>query len=106
VEEMRQSARIVEQCFRDMPEGEVMSKRLPKIFKPPVGEAYSRTESPRGELSFFMVSDGTPNPVRVHVRAPSFVHLSILPELLKGVKVADVIAILGSLDTVLGEVDR
>jgi NADH-quinone oxidoreductase subunit D len=80
--------------------------KIPKIFKPPAGEAYSRTESPRGELSFFMVSDGTPNPVRVHIRAPSFVHLSLLPEMLKGVKIADVIAILGSLDTVLGEVDR
>jgi len=105
IEEMRQSARIIEQCFRDMPEGEIMTK-LPKIFKPPAGEAYSRTESPRGELSFFMVSDGTPNPVRVHIRAPSFVHLSLLPAMLSGVKVADVIAILGSLDTVLGEVDR
>lgn len=105
IEEMRQSVRIIEQCLRDMPEGEVSTK-LPKIFKPPAGEAYSRTESPRGELSFFMVSDGGQNPLRVHVRAPSFVHLSLLPELLKGVKVADVIAILGSLDTVLGEVDR
>lgn len=105
VEEMRQSARIIEQCLRDMPEGDIMTK-LPKIFKPPAGEAYSRTESPRGELSFFMVSDGGPNPVRVHIRAPSFVHLGLLPAMLRGVKVADVIAILGSLDTVLGEVDR
>jgi NADH-quinone oxidoreductase subunit D len=105
IEEIRQSMRIVEQCFKDMPEGEIMTK-MPKIFRPPVGQAYSRTESPRGELSFFMVSDGSLNPVRVHVRAPSFIHLSMLPELLKGVKVADVIAILGSLDTVLGEVDR
>jgi NADH-quinone oxidoreductase subunit D len=105
IEEMRQSMRIVEQCLRDMPEGPIMSK-IPKVFKPAAGEAYSRTESPRGELSFFMVSDGTPNPVRVHIRAPSYVHLSMLPEMLVGVKVADVIAILGSLDTVLGEVDR
>lgn len=105
IEEMRQSARIVEQCFKQMPEGDIMTK-IPKIFKPPAGEAYSRTESPRGELSFFMVSDGTPNPVRCHIRAPSFVHLSLLPEMLVGIKIADVIAILGSLDTVLGEVDR
>ncbi|HZP83732.1 MAG TPA: NADH-quinone oxidoreductase subunit D [Chthonomonadaceae bacterium] len=105
IEEMRQSARIIEQCLREMPEGEVMTK-LPKIFKPPAGEAYSRTESPRGELSMFMVSDGSPNPARVHVRAPSFVHLALLPALLPGTKIADVIAILGSLDTVLGEVDR
>lgn len=105
IEEMRQCVRIIEQCFRDMPEGEIMTK-LPKIFKPPAGEAYSRTESPRGELCFFMVSDGGPNPVRCHIRAPSFVHLSLLPEMLVGLKIADVIAILGSLDTVLGEVDR
>jgi NADH-quinone oxidoreductase subunit D len=105
IEEIRQSARIIEQCLRDMPEGEVLTK-LPKIFKPPAGEAYSRTESPRGELSILAVSDGSPNPARIHVRGPSFVHLSLLPELLAGTKVADVIAILGSLDTVLGEVDR
>jgi NADH-quinone oxidoreductase subunit D len=105
LEEMRQSSRIIDQCLRDMPEGPLMTK-IPKIFKPPAGEAFSRTESPRGELSFFMVSDGTSNPVRVHIRAPSFVHLALLPEMLVGVKVADVIAILGSLDTVLGEVDR
>ena len=105
IEEMRQCVRIIEQCFKGMPEGDIMTK-LPKIFKPPAGEAYSRTESPRGELSFFMVSDGGPNPVRCHIRAPSFVHLSLLPELLVGTKIADVIAILGSLDTVLGEVDR
>src|SRR5438552_52817 len=105
IEEMRQSARIIEQCLRDMPEGEIMTK-LPKIFKPPAGEAYSRTESPRGELSMFMVSDGSPNPARIHIRAPSFVHLGLLPSVLPGVKIADVIAILGSLDTVLGEVDR
>lgn len=105
MEEISQSARIIRQCFRQMPEGEIMTK-IPKVFKPPAGEAYSRTESPRGELSFFMVSDGTPNPVRVHIRAPSFVHLSLLPELLQCVKIADVVAILGSLDTVLGEVDR
>lgn len=88
-----------------MPDGETATK-LPKIFKPPVGEAYSRTESPRGELSVYVVSDGSPNPARMHVRGPSFPHLSMLPALLQGVKVADVIAILGSLDTVLGEVDR
>jgi NADH-quinone oxidoreductase subunit D len=105
IEEMRQSARIIQQCLRDLPEGEIQTK-LPKIFKPPAGEAYSRTESPRGELSMVMVSDGTPNPARIHVRGPSFVHLSLLPAMLPGVKVADVIAILGSLDTVLGEVDR
>lgn len=108
IEEMRESMRIIEQCLTALDElgpGDIQTK-IPKVFKPAAGEAYSRTESPRGELSFYMVSDGTPNPVRIHIRAPSFVHLSLLPELMVGVKVADVIAILGSLDTVLGEVDR
>jgi NADH-quinone oxidoreductase subunit D len=105
IDEMRQSARIIEQCLRDMPPGEIMTK-IPKVFKPPVGEAYSRTESPRGELSMYVVSDGTTNPARLHVRAPSFVHLSLLPAMMPGLKIADLVAILGSLDTVLGEVDR
>ncbi len=105
MEEMRQSARIIEQCLRDMPDGDISTK-LPKVFRPPAGEAYSRTESPRGELSFYIRSNGGPQPERVHIRAPSFVHLSMLPELLRGVKLADIIAILGSLDPVMGEVDR
>ncbi len=105
IKEMRESAKIIEQCLRDMPEGDVMLK-FSKVFKPPMGEAYARTESPRGELTFFMVSDGSTNPARVHIRAPSFVHLSLLPALLTGAKIADLVAILGSLDTVLGEVDR
>ena len=105
IEEMRQSARIIKQCLHEMPEGDIMCK-MPKIFKPAAGQAFSRTESPRGELSFYVVSDGTPNPARVHGRTPSFVHLGLLPAMLPGVKIADVIAILGSLDTVLGEVDR
>ena len=105
VEEMRQSVRIIEQCLAEMPTGEIMTK-VPKIFKPAPGDAYSRTESPRGELSMYMVSDGSTNPARVHVRAPSFVHLGLLPTMLPGTKIADAVAILGSLDTVLGEVDR
>ncbi len=105
MEETVQSARIIEQCLRDIPPGDTMTK-MPKVFKPPVGDAYSRTESPRGELSVYMRSNGSPTPERVHVRAPSFAHLSMLPCLLRGVKLADVIAILGSQDTVLGEVDR
>jgi NADH-quinone oxidoreductase subunit D len=105
MEELRQSLRIIEQVLRDMPDGPVQTK-LPKIFKPAAGIAYSRVESPRGELSFMMVSDGSPHPVRVHIRAPSFVNLSVLPRLLEGAKVADLVAILGSIDVVLGEIDR
>jgi NADH:ubiquinone oxidoreductase subunit D len=97
--------RIIEQVLKEMPDGPVLTK-LPKVFKPPAGVAYSRIESPRGELSFVMVSDGTPNPLRVHIRAPSFVNLSVLPRLLTGAKVADLVAILGSFDLVLGEIDR
>ena len=105
VDEMRESAKIIRQCFAALPEGPVSGK-MPKLFRPPAGHAYSRTEAPRGELSFYMVSDGTPKPARVHVRAPSFVHLGMLSAMLTGAKLADLIAILGSLDTVLGEVDR
>lgn len=105
IEEMRQSARIVEQVLKTMPEGDIQTK-LPKIFKPPAGEAYSRIESPRGELSFYIISDGTPNPVRIHIRAPSFIHLSLLQFMAKDIKVADMIAVAGSLDPVMGEVDR
>lgn len=105
LEEMRQSIRIIEQVLRDMPEGTVLTK-LPKVFRPPAGIAYSRVESPRGELSFMMVSDGSPNPLRVHIRAPSFANLSVLPRLLEGTKIADLVAILGSLDVVVGEIDR
>lgn len=105
IDEMRESIKIIEQVCRQMPEGEVLAK-MPKIFKPPAGIGYSRIESPRGELSFLMVSDGTSNPLRVHIRAPSFVNLGVLPLLLKGAKVADLVMILGSFDVVLGEIDR
>jgi NADH:ubiquinone oxidoreductase subunit D len=72
----------------------------------PVGEAYGRVEGPKGELGFYVVSDGTDNPWRYHVRAPSFINLTGLREMCLGEKVADLVAILGSIDIVLGEVDR
>ena len=75
-------------------------------FSPPVGEVYQRVESPRGELGFFVASDGSPKPLRVHVRAPSFVNLQALPRLAEGGLVADLIACIGTIDIVLGEVDR
>jgi NADH-quinone oxidoreductase subunit D len=105
VEELRQSARIVRQCLEQLPEGEVRAK-VPRVVKPPAGQAYGRVESPRGEFGCFVVSDGGANPVRVRLRAPSFFHLAALPQMLRGWKVGDVVAILGSIDTVLGEVDR
>ena len=105
MEEMEQSLRIVEQAMDKIPGGDFIAK-LPKIIKVPAGELYFRTESPRGELGFYLISDGSAKPYRLKCRAPSFSNLSVISELVKGVKIADVIAILGSLDIVLGEIDR
>ena len=105
MEEMRQSTRIVHQALAQMPDGEIKGK-VPKIIKPPAGEAYSCIESPKGELGFYIVSDGSEKPYRVKIRAPSFVNLEALPLMLKGGLIADVIAAIGSIDIVLGEVDR
>ena len=103
--EMEQSLRIIEQAIDNIPEGDVQSA-IPKRIKPPKGTSYARVENPRGELGYFIISDGNVNPFRVKVRAPSFVNLEVFGELCKGHLVADVIAILGSIDIVLGEVDR
>ena len=103
--EMRESVRIIRQCLDQLPDGEFRTK-LPAVFRPPKGHGFFAAENPKGELGFYIVSDGTPKPARVHVRAPSFFHVSILPAVCKGVMIADLIAILGSLDIVLGEVDR
>jgi NADH-quinone oxidoreductase subunit D len=75
-------------------------------FAPPPGEAYQTIESPRGELGFYVASNGSPNPLRVHVRAPSYVNLQVLSRLVEGRLIADVVACIGTLDIVLGEVDR
>ena len=77
-----------------------------KALKPPPGDAYGRIESPKGELGFYLVSDGSGQPYRYKVRAPSFINLSPLGDMCKGHKVADVVVILGSIDIVMGEVDR
>jgi NADH-quinone oxidoreductase subunit D len=103
--EMEQSLRIIEQAIDQIPDGDVQSA-IPKRIKPPKGTVYSRVENPKGELGYFIISDGSTSPFRVKVRAPSFVNLSVLGELCKGHLVADVVAILGSIDIVLGEVDR
>jgi len=105
MEEMRQSIRIVRQALHDLPDGEVRT-RVPTTMKPPRGEVYVRTESPRGTLGMYVVSDGGETPYRVKIRAPSFSNLYALTEMMKGWKVADVIAILGSTDIVLSDVDR
>jgi NADH-quinone oxidoreductase subunit D len=105
VREMEESVKIIEQAIDNIPYGDVHSA-IPKRIKPPIGSIYGRVENPKGELGYFIISDGTVNPFRVKVRGPSFVNLEVLGELCKGHLVADVIAILGSIDIVLGEVDR
>ncbi len=106
VSEMRQSVKIVEQVLAKLPEGPTMATGVAKIPKPAAGEAYAHVEASRGELGIHLVADGGMSPFRMHVRAPSFVNLAMLEEKLVGMKVADVIAVLGSIDIVLGEVDR
>lgn len=105
VQEMKESVKIVEQALGNLPSGECNAK-VPRIIRPPAGESYAQIEAPRGALGIYSVSDGSDKPYRVHVRAPSFINLTVLQEILVGMKVADVVAILGSLDIVLGEVDR
>jgi len=130
VEEMRQSARIVKQAMDGMPSGpwkaddqhvvlpdrEKMKTQMEALiyhfkivtegFRVPEGEVYQVIESPRGELAYYMVSDGTTKPYRVHMRTPSFGNLQAVPKLVEGILIADVIASIGSMDFVLGDTDR
>ena len=110
--EMRESLKILRQALHEIPGGPAISPKgaalgkAPRTFRPPKGEAYGRIEAPKGELGFYLVSDGSPQPYRYHVRAPSFINLTVLEDMCVGQKVADAIIILGSIDIVLGEVDR
>ena len=132
MEELKQSNRIIKQCIEKMPKGPVMASDAPKFTLPPKdrvltdmeslirqfilitkgpinapeGEIYAATEVPKGELGFYFVSDGTGRPYRMRLRAPSFVHASVLPKLCEGALIADVIANIGTIDIVLGECDR
>lgn len=105
-EEIRQSLRILRQALEQLPEGPIQAGRVQATGKVPAGEAYGRVESPKGELGFYVVSDGTANPYRYRIRTPSFANLGVLGELCRGHLVADVVAILASIDITLGEVDR
>jgi NADH-quinone oxidoreductase subunit D len=106
LEEFLQSIRIIRQALDGLPEGPVLGK-VPRLIKPPAGETYHAIESPKGEIGFFIVSDGKSNtPYRFRVRPPSFCNLQALPQLVKGHLVSDVVALIGSIDIVLGEVDR
>jgi NADH-quinone oxidoreductase subunit D len=128
--EMRESVKIVRQAIDGLPEGPIKAnaphivmpdresmktsiealiyhfKIVTEGFHPPIGEVYQSIESPRGELGFYMVSDGSPRPFRCHVRAPSFANLQALPKLIEGRLIADVVACIGSIDVILGEIDR
>ena len=105
LEEIRQSARIVRQAIDEIPSGPLQTK-VPRILKPPRGQVYSRAENPKGEFGYYIVSEGGKVPYRVKIRSTSFSNLSILPWILPGQLLPDLVAIMGSLDFVLGDVDR
>lgn len=105
IEEMRESMKIIEQLIDNIPEGPFAVKMKP-IIKLPEGEYYQRVETARGELGVFIISDGNKNPYRVKFRSPNFVNLSVLNHISKGMKLADLVAISGSLDLVIPDIDR
>jgi NADH-quinone oxidoreductase subunit D len=105
IEEMRQSLRILRQAIKDVPAGPVKAD-IPHVIRPPAGEAYGHLEAPKGELGFYIVSDNSIAPYRCHIRPTSLINLTALREMVKGWKVADLIAIFGSIDITMGEVDR
>jgi NADH-quinone oxidoreductase B subunit len=106
LQEMRESVKILKQAVRDIPDGPILPGKKSYQIKVPAGEAYSRVENPKGELGYYVVADGSPTAYRYHVRSPSFINLTALEQMCLGHTVADVVGILGSLDIVLGEVDR
>jgi NADH-quinone oxidoreductase subunit D len=105
--EMRESLKILAQALKDIPEGPIVDVRYKvRNFKPKVGEAYGRIEGPKGELGFYVISDGSQNPYRYRIRPPSFINLTVLEDMCIGQTIADAVVTLGSVDIVLGEVDR
>ncbi len=105
VEEMRQSVHIIQQAMKDVPSGAIRAQ-VPHLIRPPKGEAYGHIEAPKGELGFYIVSDNSIAPYRLHIRGPSFINLTALREMCVGWKIADAILIFGSIDICMGEVDR
>lgn len=103
--EIRQSLHILEQALKDLPPGEVQAL-VPRLLRPAEGDVYARIESPKGELGFYLVSDGGISPYRFHVRAPTLINLTVLPDLARGLRIPDLVAIIGSIDIVMGEIDR
>lgn len=105
LQEIRESAKMIQQAIDQVPEGPIQAK-VPKVIKVPKGETYVRAENPKGEMGYYLVTDGGNGPYRVKIRSASFSNLSILPWALEGALIPDIIAIMGSLDFVLGDVDR
>jgi NADH-quinone oxidoreductase subunit D len=104
---MRESVEILKQALKSVPTGPIMDPKAKlRGFRPKPGEAYGRIEAPKGELGFYVISDGSPNPYRYRIRPPSFINLTILEDMCRGHIIADAVIILGSVDIVLGEVDR
>ena len=106
IHEIRQSVKIVRQAIDQLPKEGDVHQAMPKKIRPPKGSVYSRTESPRGDLGYYITSDGSDIPYRVKMRSPAFTALGVLNEIAGGWLMSDVLAILGSLDIVLGEIDR
>ncbi|MCZ7399087.1 MAG: NADH-quinone oxidoreductase subunit D [Candidatus Methanoperedens sp.] len=123
IDEMKESLHILRQVVDTMPEAKIVSSAkygiapmtgapsavstyFPRIFAPPAGEVYSRIEAPKGELGFYIISDGTTKPYRVKIRSPSFCNLTAIPKMVQGLKIPDLIAAFGTIDVVLGDVDR
>jgi len=105
--EMRESLKILNKALADIPSGPIMDPKAKlRAFKPKAGEAYGRIEAPKGELGFYLISDGSGSPYRYRVRPPSMINLTVLEDMCLGQSVADAVVILGSVDIVLGEVDR
>jgi NADH-quinone oxidoreductase subunit D len=103
--EMKESAKIIQQAMENIPDGPVMAK-VPKLLKPPAGEVYHRVENPKGELGFYIVSDGSPKPARLRIRTGTFINLQSLNEMCIGTNIQDLIVNFATLDAVLGEVDK
>ena len=106
MDEIRQSIRILRQVVQQIPEGPIQTGKPQYQVRVPAGESYGRVEGPKGELGFYIISNGKANPWRYHIRAPSFINLTPLGTMCRGQKIADVVVILGSIDIVLGETDR
>ena len=102
--EIIESAKIIRQAIDNLPDGEIMAK-VPKVLRPPKGDVYHRVENTRGELGFYIVSDGSTKPYRVHIRRPSFVNLQALDTMCRGMLLADSVAAFSTIDPLMGEVD-